>query len=106
MMKFCPKCKSIMMPKKDGDKVLYTCSCGHTEGAKEAGTLKDTKKKEEKEVEVVDKEIDTLPVCDADCPECGNDKAFYWLQQTRAGDEAETRFLKCTKCKKTWREYD
>lgn len=105
MMKFCPKCKSIMMPKKDGEKVLLACSCGHTEDASGAGSMKD-KKEETQEVEVVDQEIETLPVTDADCPECGNDKAYYWLQQTRAGDEAETRFLKCTKCKKTWREYD
>ncbi|HNS26436.1 MAG TPA: transcription factor S, partial [Methanobacteriaceae archaeon] len=29
-----------------------------------------------------------------------------WLQQTRRADESETRFLRCTACGYTWREYD
>ena len=105
MMKFCPKCKSIMMPKKIDNKVMMTCSCGQGEDAKGAGSITD-KKEETREVEVIEQEIETLPVTNADCPKCGHDKAYYWLIQTRAGDEAETRFLRCTKCNKTWREYD
>ena len=106
MMKFCPKCKSIMMPKKEEGKVRLVCSCGHSESAAGAGSISDGKKEVSPDVDVVESEVETLPVTDADCPDCGNDRAYYWLQQTRAGDEAETRFLKCTKCKKTWREYD
>jgi len=40
-----------------------------------------------------------------ECPKCGNKEAYYWTVQTRAGDEAETKFLKCTRCKHTWRDY-
>ena len=106
-MMFCPKCGSILRPKKEDGKTIMYCSCGYTSKA-ESTTLKEEKNhdKEEADVEVVDKDIETLPVTEAECPKCGNDKAYYWLQQTRAGDEAETRFLKCTKCKHTWREYD
>ncbi|MEK6946569.1 MAG: transcription factor S, partial [Nanoarchaeota archaeon] len=32
--------------------------------------------------------------------------AYFWLVQTRAGDEPETKFLKCEKCGHTWRDYD
>jgi DNA-directed RNA polymerase subunit M len=39
------------------------------------------------------------------CEKCGNNAAYFWTQQTRAADEPETRFFKCTKCKHTWREY-
>ncbi|GAH37902.1 unnamed protein product, partial [marine sediment metagenome] len=39
------------------------------------------------------------------CKKCGNEKAFFWTVQTRSGDEAETKFFKCTKCEFTWREY-
>ena len=46
---------------------------------------------------------DTLPLTDADCPKCEHEKAYYWLVQTRAGDEADTKFLKCEKCKHTSR---
>ena len=106
MIKFCPKCGSILRPKKEDEKVVMFCSCGYTEGASE-GSIKEEKVKEEvAEVEVVEKEVETLPVCKADCPDCGNDEAYYWLVQTRAADEAATKFLKCTKCKHTWRDYD
>ena len=106
MIKFCPKCGSIMKPKKDADKILFECSCGQTVSGKST-TLKEEKKKakEEAAVEVVDREIETLPTTKEECPKCGNKEAYYWLVQTRAGDEAETKFLKCTKCKHTWRDY-
>lgn len=106
MIKFCPKCGAIMIPKKDGDKVIFECSCGQTVKG-ESSSLKEDRvvKKEEAEVKVVDKEIETLPTTKEECPKCGNKEAYYWLVQTRAGDEAETKFLKCTKCKHTWRDY-
>ncbi|MBW2971705.1 transcription factor S [Candidatus Woesearchaeota archaeon] len=107
MIQFCPKCKSILRPKKEDGKVIMFCSCGHTSKAS-GGTLKEDSKvkKDEAEIAVVDKEVETLPKTKAECPQCGNDEAYYWTHQTRAGDEAETKFLKCTKCKKTWRDYD
>jgi DNA-directed RNA polymerase subunit M len=108
MIQFCPKCKSILRPKKEDDKVIMFCSCGYTSDTKGSGSLKDDKKvkKEEAELAVVDKEIETLPITKAECPKCGNGEAYYWTVQTRSADEAETKFLKCTKCKKTWRDYD
>jgi DNA-directed RNA polymerase subunit M len=39
------------------------------------------------------------------CPSCGNDQAYFWILQTRRADEPPTRFYKCTKCGKVWREY-
>lgn len=46
------------------------------------------------------------PVTNEVCPKCGHSKAHFWVKQTRAADEAPTRFYKCTKCEHTWREYD
>jgi DNA-directed RNA polymerase subunit M len=46
-----------------------------------------------------------LPKVKEDCPECGHDTAFFWTKQTRSSDEPETKFYRCVKCKKTWREY-
>lgn len=105
MFEFCPKCKSILRPKKkdDGTNVL-ACSCGY-EKTGGGGTVKDIKKKDEVEVDVVDGDIETLPITKEECPKCGNGEAYYWLIQTRAGDESETKFMKCTKCKHTWRDY-
>jgi len=61
-----------------------------------------------KEIVVVEKEkqFEVLPETVIVCPQCNNKKAFWWMQQTRSGDEAPTRFYKCTKCKHVWREYE
>lgn len=52
-----------------------------------------------------EKNIQTLPKMKVSCQKCGNAEAFYWMVQTRGGDEASTQFFKCTKCERTWREY-
>lgn len=84
---------------------FWVCSCGNQEALSgESVTLKETVAKP-KEVEVVDGDVNNLPITDDEpCPKCENKTAYYWLQQMRAGDEAETKFLQCTKCKHTWRE--
>lgn len=101
---FCPKCKSLLIPKRENDKTIFACSCGYS--SKNSEKMKITENiKKEKEVEVVDEAIETLPITKEECPKCGNGEAYYWLIQTRSGDEAETKFLKCKKCKHTWRDY-
>ena len=40
------------------------------------------------------------------CPECGHNKAYYELKQTRSADEAPTRFFECAECGHKWRDYD
>jgi len=96
-----------MIPKKDEKgKIVLQCSCGYSDNKAAAGTIKEKRKKTGADVEVVDSDIETLPISkDEECPECGNKEAYYWLIQTRAGDEPETKFLKCTKCKHVWRDY-
>ena len=59
-----------------------------------------------KEIVVVnDGENDVNPIVDIECPKCKHGEAYFWTKQTRAGDEAETKFYKCTKCKNIWRIY-
>src|SRR3989338_4094724 len=101
---FCPKCGSILLPKREDNKKLLTCSCGYKTNKLEVATMKETVVKTEKDVEVIDRgELDTLPKIDTVCSKCGHKKAYFWTVQTRAGDEPETRFLKCEKCGHTWR---
>ena len=105
---FCPKCGSILVPKKEGNKRLLACSCGYKD-SKSGMTLQENvpKPKDGKEVEVVtDGEIETLPKTKQVCPKCGHQEAYYWTVQTRSADEAATRFFRCVKCSHTWREYD
>lgn len=66
--------------------------------------IKEEVKKDEKDLDVVDTDSEPLPVVDHECGKCGHEKAYLWMQQMRAGDEAESKFYKCVKCKHTERE--
>jgi len=104
---FCQKCGSVLLPKKEGSKKVLVCSCGYKSSNVEQTKITETITKKEKDVEVIEKEdVNILPKTEVKCENCGNKEAFYWTLQTRAGDEPETKFLKCTKCKHTWRDYD
>jgi len=50
-------------------------------------------------------EKDSIPIIKGECPKCGHDEIYFWSTQTRGGDESETSFFKCVKCKHTWRQY-
>lgn len=104
---FCSKCGSILLPKKEGNKKILACSCGYkTDNLKQA-KVKETFTKKSLKVEVINKgALETLPKTKVQCPKCGHNTAYYWLVQTRAGDEPETKFLRCEKCEHTWRDYD
>lgn len=104
-MMFCPKCGSILTQRKDKDKTFLGCSCGYVLKSGNVEVKEEVKQKVEDNMDVVDANDETLPETDADCEKCGNNKAYFWLIQTRAGDEPETKFLKCTKCGHTWRDY-
>jgi DNA-directed RNA polymerase subunit M len=101
MMEFCPKCGAVLIQKRKN----YGCArCEYS--TKDKLKIKTSEKIEEKnKVAVIKKEMNTLPIVVEKCKACGNDKAYFWTIQTRAGDEAETKFFKCTKCDHTWREY-
>lgn len=101
---FCPKCGSILRPKdKSGKKVLY-CDCGFSKSANgESAEITHTVA-EKKRIEVMEN-VEVYPKVKIHCEKCSNQVAYYWTQQTRAADEPETRFFKCTKCSHTWREY-
>ena len=104
-MKFCPKCKALMLPKKSGSKVVMICrGCNFTEDKSEITTLKEEVKDKNK-IEVRESSDEDLPITKEKCEKCGNEEAYYWLVQTRAADESETKFLRCTKCEHTWRDY-
>ncbi|MFA5175634.1 MAG: transcription factor S [Candidatus Nanoarchaeia archaeon] len=102
-MFFCPKCSAILVPEQGARKTKLVCSCGYVSKEKEAVIKEEVKTKE---IEIKQRKI-TLPKTKAKCPKCGNKEAYYWLQQTRAADEGETRFFECanSKCTYRWREY-
>ena len=52
-----------------------------------------------------EEDSEVRPIINTPCKKCENQQAYFWSKQTRSGDEAETRFFKCTKCGHQWREY-
>ena len=103
---FCPKCGSVLLPKKEGSKKTLVCSCGYKSSNVEQTKITENVAKKSGDIEIVEKKINILPKTKAKCEDCGNNEAFFWTVQTRAGDEPETKFLRCVKCEHTWRDYD
>jgi len=102
-MEFCPKCGSVLVQKT---KNLGCPRCSYASKTKPQKLKTSEKIEERKEVAVFSgKDESTLPIVTEKCKKCGNDKAYFWTVQTRASDEAETKFFKCTKCGNTRREY-
>lgn len=103
-MKFCQKCKSMMLPLNG----VFKCKkCGHTSIIKKTDNISFKTEIRDKEVTILEGEINEgLPTTEVLCIECKNKIAYWWLRQLRSADESETRFFKCTKCSYTWREYN
>ncbi|MBN2453918.1 transcription factor S [Candidatus Woesearchaeota archaeon] len=104
-MLFCPKCGAILVPKKSNNKRVMACSCGYVNRNIVSATITEETAEKAKEVEIVEEQPETLPKTEAECPKCRHKVAYYWMQQTRAADEGETKFLKCEKCGHIWRDY-
>lgn len=103
-MEFCPKCKSIMI--YQGDNAVCR-KCGYEKEVSDDVNLVTVARRRQEEIPVIEGEnVKTLPTTNVVCPNCGNREAYWWLRQLRAADESEVRFFRCTKCGKTWREYD
>ncbi|MEM0016022.1 MAG: transcription factor S [Saccharolobus sp.] len=110
-MRFCPKCNSVMVPKKTNGKNIYKCNkCGYEEETSQSITLTTKVKHTIKEKTLVLEEEEmpagSQKIKGVVCPACKNDEAYFWILQTRRADEPPTRFYKCTKCGKVWREYE
>jgi DNA-directed RNA polymerase subunit M len=105
-MEFCDECGSMM--KTDGDE--WVCdNCGFTKPRDDAAEAAMTTTQGQEETEVIDvsdAENRGLPTTEVHCHECGNDEAYWYMQQIRSADESETRFFVCTNCEHRWREDD
>ena len=101
-IEFCESCGGVMIAIKGGMKCR---NCGRE--IKKEVAAKFTTPSAKKEIIVVEDNKPDLPTTAKSCPKCGNDRAYWWLIQTRSSDEPPTQFFKCTneKCNHTWREY-
>ncbi len=103
-MMFCPKCGSLLVPKTENNKKILSCKCGYNSTDVQEANIKEEIAKRDS-IAVVEKEPEPHPLMDTECPKCHHKKAYFWTVQTRASDEPETKFLKCEKCEKIWRDY-
>lgn len=101
-MQFCPKCGSVLIEKNRG---MGCLRCNYKSNSKIKIEVSEKIQKTPEIGVITDKDTDVFPVTNAVCEKCKNKEAYFWTSQTRAGDEAETKFFRCTKCKHTWREY-
>lgn len=103
-MEFCERCGSLIVLKED----KAVCgNCGYR--PKKKIKIEASEKITSHETVAVVKEdaSNVYPEVQITCPKCKNRTAYFWTTQTRASDEAETKFYKCTdiKCNHTWRIY-
>ena len=91
-MKFCSKCGSFL--KMDRAKRALICPrCGHEESAENNIVYVRSSSDKEKVVILGKKELNirTTPQVKNICPKCGNNKAYWWMVQTRGVDESTTQ---------------
>ncbi len=101
-MEFCPKCGSVLVEKKGA----FKCAgCSYKSKVKIKIETSEAIEVAPEIGVITDSDTDVFPVISGNCKKCENTEAYFWTSQTRAGDEAETKFFRCTKCKYTWREY-
>jgi DNA-directed RNA polymerase subunit M len=93
----------MMMPK---DGMMVCRKCGHKVPRVTGESIVSKTKQLDRVVPVLEQESSGLPTTNAKCSDCGNNVAYWWLRQLRSADESEVRFFRCTKCNRTWREYD
>jgi len=102
-MEFCPKCGAILMMKT---KKFGCPRCNYTAKGKVKMEIKEDIEKPQGVAVVNEKQAEVHPVTDYDCEKCMCKKSYFWIRQMRAGDEPESKFYKCTKCKNVVRVDD
>ena len=105
-MKFCPKC-DIRLKKSSTSSSICCPKCDYTEGQESDIENNVSEKESKSDFLVLDENEgkDTMPTIEIECEKCGNNKAVWWMLQTRSADEPTTQFYRCTKCEYTWRNY-
>jgi len=107
-MKFCEKCGNLLVAKKGRKLTHLVCrKCGKESKKKEKIIISEEIHDQKKPIVVIGKNEaqQNLPTTHTICPECENNEAFWWMQQTRSADEPPTLFYKCKKCGHSWRSY-
>lgn len=99
-MEFCPKCGALLIMKK----TKFGCPrCNYVPKKKVRMEIKEKVRGNIGVAVVNEKDSEVHPITEHECEKCGHGKAYFWTRQMRAGDEPESKFYKCVKCKHTVR---
>ena len=102
-MEFCPKCGALLIMKK----TRFGCPrCNYMAKGKIDMEIKEEINENVPVAVVSDKLADIHPITDYVCKKCRHKKAYFWIRQMRSGDEPESKFYKCVKCKNVVRVDD
>ncbi len=92
------------MKNRSGTSKAVCAKCGHIgehKGIKICEKIEGPKT----HIAVVNESQELMSRVKEGCPKCKHNECYFWSRKTRAGDEGETAFYKCVKCKHTWRKY-
>lgn len=99
-MEFCPKCGALLMMKK----LRAGCPrCNYVAKGKVNMKMSEELHEAVPVVVVDEKDGNVNPITDWTCRKCGYKRSYFWIRQMRSGDEAESKFYQCVKCKNTVR---
>ncbi len=102
-MEFCPKCGALLMMKK----TKFGCPrCNYTAKGKVDLKVKEIVDAREPVPVITEKQNEVHPITEYKCEKCKHNKAYFWIRQMRSGDEPESKFYRCVKCKNTVRVDD
>lgn len=111
-MEFCDECGGMVVSeKKDGENRMKCRSCGAYQDDVNVEEMKVTEEKEDDPMDRLNvndgEEEATRPTTTKECKNCGEEtEQEWWMEQTRASDEPETRFYKCRQCGNVYKVYD
>jgi DNA-directed RNA polymerase subunit M/transcription elongation factor TFIIS len=97
-IEFCPKCKKILTPRPEKDKLILTCkSCNITITKDSKEIILETEKIKQKQIGKGAAEPN-FSGHHFKCKECGNDRCKVIDLGCMIGDEDWIYLLQCTKC--------
>jgi len=76
---FCPKCGSIVLPKKEGKNNVIRCACGYTNAKAETIEIKEEVKRKDVVLEPASDNDEMLPITDAECQNSRIKKLIFGL---------------------------
>jgi len=92
------------MKNRAGTSKAVCAKCGYIGGSQAIKVCEKVEGPKTK-IGVVSEKEELMSKVKEECPKCKHNECYFWSRQTRAGDEGETSFYKCVKCKHTWRKY-